>query len=336
MPVVSAIIPVYNAGKYLGECLDSILGQTLRDIEVFCIDDGSTDETAAILADRAAKDPRVRLMSTNRQGPYIARRKALEAATGRYVHFMDADDAIANEAYAELSALCDRESLDQVVFGAEVFTDGHVRDEKRLCARFNKSYTVDPSLDGRIMSGAELFRALCEAECFSPGPPLRLIRRTVLTERECPFPDSRFHGDNFLTPASLYNSRRACALACKYYRRRVREGSMTTAEGVSEFHFKGMLNSVAALCAFPPFAEDARSGHPAAVWYLARLHRSLAIKAKALPDGALDRLCCEAEGAEIAAFFRAGSLPVVRALERRPASVRGCLRYILRRLVGRR
>ena len=92
MPKVSVIIPVYNVEKYLGECLDSVLGQTLRDIEVICVDDGSTDGSARILAQYAERDDRVRVIRQENAGPGPARNRALEAAVGECVAFMDPDD----------------------------------------------------------------------------------------------------------------------------------------------------------------------------------------------------------------------------------------------------
>lgn len=71
MPKISVIMPVYNAEKYLRECMDSILGQTLGDFEMFCINDGSTDGTAAILAEYAATDVRVKLLTTNRVASFV-------------------------------------------------------------------------------------------------------------------------------------------------------------------------------------------------------------------------------------------------------------------------
>ena len=92
MPKVSVIIPVYNVEKYLGECLDSVLGQTLRDIEIICVDDGSTDSSPRILAAYAAKDPRVKVLRQKNAGPGPARNRALDAASGEAVVFMDPDD----------------------------------------------------------------------------------------------------------------------------------------------------------------------------------------------------------------------------------------------------
>ncbi len=89
---VSVVIPVYNAGQYLGECLDSVLGQTLRDIEVICVDDGSTDASPGILAEFAARDGRVRVIRQENAGSGVARNTALDAAAGDAVVFIDPDD----------------------------------------------------------------------------------------------------------------------------------------------------------------------------------------------------------------------------------------------------
>ena len=99
---VSVIIPVYNAASYLPRCLDSVLGQTLKDIEVICVDDGSTDGSAAILADYAAKDSRVKVITQRNVGAGAARNVGIRAATGEYVGFVDSDDFIDPDFYARL------------------------------------------------------------------------------------------------------------------------------------------------------------------------------------------------------------------------------------------
>ena len=85
MPVVSVIVPVCNAEAYLRQCLDSVLGQTLRDLEVVCVDDGSADSSAAILAEYAAKDCRVKVLTQANAGSGAARNRGIDAACGRYV-----------------------------------------------------------------------------------------------------------------------------------------------------------------------------------------------------------------------------------------------------------
>ncbi|MCD8381951.1 MAG: glycosyltransferase family 2 protein [Clostridiales bacterium] len=91
-PKVSVIMPVFNGERYLNECLDSVLSQTLLDIELICVDDGSTDGTFGILAQRAEKDRRVQIKHQENAGPGPARNCALSMARGQYIAFMDADD----------------------------------------------------------------------------------------------------------------------------------------------------------------------------------------------------------------------------------------------------
>lgn len=93
-PFFSIIIPVYNVAPYLRECLDSVLAQTFPDWEAICVDDGSTDESGAILDEYAAKDERFRVIHKKNEGVSVARNAALDAARGNYVVFVDADDVI--------------------------------------------------------------------------------------------------------------------------------------------------------------------------------------------------------------------------------------------------
>ena len=89
---VSVIIPVYNAEEHLEQCLDSILCQTLKEIEIICVDDGSKDSSPAILAEYAKKDNRVRVIRQENGGAGKARNTGLSAAKGKYLSFLDADD----------------------------------------------------------------------------------------------------------------------------------------------------------------------------------------------------------------------------------------------------
>ena len=93
MAEISVIIPVYNAEKYIAGCLDALCAQTFGDIEVLCVDDGSTDGSGSILAEYAGKDPRIRVFPQANSGPAAARNLGLKNAGGRYVMFCDADDS---------------------------------------------------------------------------------------------------------------------------------------------------------------------------------------------------------------------------------------------------
>lgn len=94
MVKVSIIVPVYNVGKYLSKCLDSLINQTLKDIEIICVNDGSGDNSLDILKNFAQKDSRIKIIDKQNEGVAIARNIALEQATGDYIGFVDSDDYI--------------------------------------------------------------------------------------------------------------------------------------------------------------------------------------------------------------------------------------------------
>ncbi len=99
MARVSIIVPVYNAERYLDKCIASILGQTHPDIELVLINDGSKDSSGAICDQWAKKDPRVKVIHQENRGVSAARNAGLDAATGDFIGFVDADDEIAPETY---------------------------------------------------------------------------------------------------------------------------------------------------------------------------------------------------------------------------------------------
>lgn len=93
MPKVSVIIPVYNVEKYLRECLDSVINQTLGDIEIICVNDCSPDNSLGILNEYASKDSRIKIINfCENKGPGVARNTALDTAQGEYIMFLDPDD----------------------------------------------------------------------------------------------------------------------------------------------------------------------------------------------------------------------------------------------------
>lgn len=94
MPEISIIVPIYNVERYLPRCLDSVLGQTFKDFEVICVNDGSPDGCAEILADYADRDSRIRVLSQPNQGLSMARNNGLKLASGEYIYFLDSDDAL--------------------------------------------------------------------------------------------------------------------------------------------------------------------------------------------------------------------------------------------------
>lgn len=115
MPQVSVIVPVYKAERYLQRCVDSILSQTLADLEVILVDDGSPDNSPIICDEYSKKDHRVRVIHQKNAGVAAARNTGLEAAAGEYIAFVDSDDYIAPEMYASMMKIAQKYKCDVVM-----------------------------------------------------------------------------------------------------------------------------------------------------------------------------------------------------------------------------
>ena len=128
---VSIIVPVYNEEKYLSACLDSILNQSLKDIEIICVDDGSTDASPNILKEYAAKDSRIQIITQENKGLGPSRNVAFAKATGEYIQYVDSDDKITPEAAEYLYLYSKLYELDMLLFAAKNIDEktGEIYDE---------------------------------------------------------------------------------------------------------------------------------------------------------------------------------------------------------------
>lgn len=120
-PKVSVVIPVYNTAPYLRQCLDSVVNQTLRDIEIICVDDGSTDGSDAILEEYAAADPRIRILHQQNQYAGVARNNGMAVATGKYLMFWDSDDYFDVTALEKMYNQSEADQADICVCGGKRF-----------------------------------------------------------------------------------------------------------------------------------------------------------------------------------------------------------------------
>lgn len=114
-PTLSIIVPIYNVGKYLDECVNSILAQTFTDFELILVDDGSTDGSGAICDAFAERDRRVRVLHKKNGGVVSARQEGVLAAKGRYVGYVDGDDWIENDMYERLVYYMDKYNCDMAM-----------------------------------------------------------------------------------------------------------------------------------------------------------------------------------------------------------------------------
>ncbi|MBQ7247812.1 MAG: glycosyltransferase [Lachnospiraceae bacterium] len=232
---VSVVIPVYNVERYLGECLDSVLTQSLDAIEVVCVDDGSSDSSAQILRDYAGRDPRVVNIFQENSGQSAARNAGTAAARGEYVLYLDSDDLLLPGALAQLCEKALADDLDILYFDATSFcADESCRSKADIYKDFYQRKHEYPG----VWTGSDLMKAMFANNEYIVSPCLQLARREYLTRQGCGFYHGIIHEDNLYTFNAMLHAPRCGYLHATCYSRRVRPESIMT-QKVSPRHVKG-------------------------------------------------------------------------------------------------
>lgn len=242
---LSVIIPIYNAGLYIHQCLDSVVDQTLQDIEVICINDGSTDESAAIIKECATKDERIKVLTQENLGQGAARNRGLEVAMGDYVYFIDADDQLfALDALDCIVAEIKRERLDVLFFDAEASFE----EDVDASVAIKKNAYIRRHDYSSVYTGRELFARFCDNREYSPSPCLAIYRRSFLEENNIRFPQERiFYEDNIFMTRVLLAAKKASHRPWRFYLRKVHAGSTVTSKPTM-LHLRGYLACYRDVC----------------------------------------------------------------------------------------
>lgn len=233
----SIIIPVYNVEKYLRNCLDSVLGQSITDWEAVCVNDGSTDGSAAILTEYASKDSRIVMVTQANGGLPAARNMALEAACGDYILFLDSDDWLEPDALKVLSEHLHGEDL-LCFSGRRYFEDSGQYEE------------ADRLLPETFQSGWEYYSryALCQRNFAFVCVVLRCYKRAYLQHHGIRFKTGIFHEDNLFTPLACYYAGKTGIIPDVLYNYRVRRSSIMTSRSLK--HRKDLIGIANELSGF--------------------------------------------------------------------------------------
>lgn len=220
--LISIIVPVYNVESYLEQCIDSILAQSYKNLEIILVDDGSTDQSGEICDRYAEKDSRICVVHQASSGSSSARNAGLKICHGNYLGFIDSDDYIASDMYKILLDNLLREDADISVCGAyDVFPD-YIEASGNEKAYFT-------------LSGKKAAKGLfVRKKFFSRGEQRvvwnKLYKRSVFfpKDRDCiAFPEETNYGvDNYVTPMILYRARRVVYSGRNLYFYRQRKGSV--------------------------------------------------------------------------------------------------------------
>lgn len=216
---ITILVAVYNAGKYLRQCLDSLCEQTYKNIQIVCIDDCSTDSSPAILNEYAKRDNRVTIMrTTTNSGQAEARYMGLQAAQGEYTAFLDSDDWLASDSIAVIAAaLTGADNIDCALF--RLINYYEAGDTCEGGGTYEDYPTpIEPQT---ILTGEEAFRLSLDWTIHG----VMAVRTDIY--KACPPGRQRsLYDDELLTRRQLLHSRRVITTSAPYYYRR--HGQSTT------------------------------------------------------------------------------------------------------------
>ncbi len=239
---VSVIVPIYNVEKYLQRALDSVCNQTLRDIEILCIDDDSTDDSANIMKANAARDSRIHCFWHGKNhGLSASRNTGMKEARGEYLYFVDSDDWILPETLELLYKKAKVEKLD-ILYSSfqQVFENEDVRENgPKIVDGYNGKYTG-------VYTGEDLFVAFGENKDWLCMSWLGLYRTNYLKENGIKFYEGIFHEDVLFYPEALLSAKRTSVVNQPLYQYFRRYGSITE-QPVTAEHFRGLFIVVSEL-----------------------------------------------------------------------------------------
>ena len=227
--VASIVIPVHNTEPYLAACLDSVLAQTERDIEVILVDDGSTDGSLAIEHAYAARDPRIRVIEQENRRQGAARNRGIAAARGTYLYLLDSDDLIAPELVETCVAICEADDLDFMTFDTAGF---HEDPEVERPELFKEVTDRAGHVEEVVFDGPAFWSRYCRKEYLPYVCWLEFFRRDFVLREGLTFEEGIFYEDNDWILRVFLAARRMRYVPLKLHRYRDRPGS-TAHSGLS-------------------------------------------------------------------------------------------------------
>ena len=221
---VSVIIPVYNTEDYLNECLDSIINQTLEDIEIICINDGSTDNSLAILNEYKSKDSRIKIKTQENKGLSFSRNVGLDMAKGKYIYFMDSDDILELEALEKLYGTAEKNELDMIIFKLINLND---EDKSLYTTDYYEMDFLKEILDGNIFSYDDVRTKVVDIAVTQQS---KFYNRNLISDME--FPNGLIFEDHPFFIESFFKAKRVFFYEEHLCKRRIRNQSITTSKNL--------------------------------------------------------------------------------------------------------
>lgn len=230
-PLVSVIIPVYNAEKYVRETLDCVCNQTLRDIEIICVDDGSTDGSLAILEEYAARDGRFRILQQKNQYAGVARNNGMAIAKGKYLSFLDADDLFLPDMLERMYRRAEETGAEMVCCDVDCFTD----DSRCLHPMYRLVHELAPRVPEVFCPAEMLHEELFQH--FNPAPWNKLFLAAFARKGGRQWLDTQYSNDLSFVLHCLFSCRSMALIdaALVHYRERANSISHTQSRDTTVF-----------------------------------------------------------------------------------------------------
>lgn len=246
---ISVIIPVYNCSDYLHECLDSIFAQSLNDIEVICVDNGSSDESADILQEYASAHSNILILHQNARGAGLARNLGLRHANGEYVIFLDGDDFFEPNLLRNTYKHAKRTDADIVLFGGRIFDDALGKLEEKVVF-------INPELlpDSTVFSSLEIPDSIFQVT--NPAAWNKLFKRSFIQSIGLQFQHLPNSNDLFFTYSALAIAEKISYLLHPYVFYRSNTGA-----GTQDHRYRSPCCFLDALAALKRFLLDADLFH---------------------------------------------------------------------------
>ena len=209
--LLSVIIPVYNVEPYLEQCLDSVVNQTYKNLEIICINDGSTDNSLKILEKYQKKDNRMKIIDQKNKGVAAARNAGLDAATGEYITFVDSDDYLELNAYEEaMKVMLKTNNVDIVEFNVNVFSEDS-----------------NPVTINRTNCTAKFFENIFNAKASAPSVWNKVFKFDRIKKMNIRFPNGLVNDDTFFSTAAVMCSNNTTFINIPFYNYRIFGNSIT-------------------------------------------------------------------------------------------------------------
>ncbi|WP_049945249.1 glycosyltransferase family 2 protein [Butyrivibrio sp. AC2005] len=215
--LVSIVIPIFNVEKYVSECLDSVLAQTYKKLEIIAIDDGSTDDSGKICDKYASMDNRIRVIHNTNGGVAAARNCGLDESHGEYIAFVDSDDIVAENYIEELLGAC-------LLYDCKISQCKHIRFINNEYKELKKSLEKGTCI---LLDGREVTKKIYSNEGVdTTALCTKLYHKSVFEGQR--FPLGKIHEDFFLSFELLYTTPKIACMDYTLYYYRKSENSITT------------------------------------------------------------------------------------------------------------